>query len=192
MAKGSMEKEEAVTNALPKTRPAAESEVAVRDAGGKIAAATAPTIVGVPESTDEERVQEFILWLNAKAQETSVDSVAMIAQALRQADNATSIADALREAPTASSKDVLDRPFLAHGFKINEGQFEDSELPFFASIEAEFKELPEPVILNTGAFKILAVLQKLDEIGEWPLPLVFRGKQTRKGRTVVSLEYLGE
>lgn len=166
-------------------------EVAVPEQRNRVAAATAETVVGVPETGDEELVGDFVIWLNAKAEEHNTDTMAMLAQALRQAEGAESIADALREAPTASSKDVTDRPFLAHGFTINEGQYEDSELPFFASIEAEFQELPERVILNTGAFKVLAVLRKLDEIGEWPIPLVFVGKQTRKGRTVVSLRYLG-
>jgi hypothetical protein len=167
------------------------AELAVPEQRNRVAEATAETVVGVPEMGDEELVGDFVIWLNAKAEESNADTMSMLAQALRQAEGAESVAEALREAPTASSKDVLDRPFLAHGFTIHEGQFEEGELPFFASIEAEFKELPERVILNTGAFKILAVLRKLEEIGEWPIPLVFVGKQTRKGRTVVSLKYLG-
>jgi hypothetical protein len=159
--------------------------------GAQLAAVTADTVLGVPEGTDEEMVGEFIVWLQEEAEKANVDSMAMLAQALRQADTATSVTEALKEAATASSKDVLDRPFLAHGFTIHEGTYEDSDLPFYASIEAQFKEIPEPVILNTGAFKVLAVLRALDRIGEWPLPLVFTGKTTRKGRTVVSLKYLG-
>lgn len=167
------------------------AELAVPESNDRIAAATAPTVVGVPETGDEELVGEFIIWLQQKAEEDNSDSMAMLAEALRKADNATNLADALREPPTASSKDVCDRPFLAHGFTIHEGSFEDSELPYFASIKAEFKELDEPVILNTGAYKVLAVLRALDRINEWPIPLVFVGKQTRKGHKVVSLKYLG-
>lgn len=167
----------------------AEAESIAKDA--ELARVTADTVVGVPEASEEELVAEFVVWLTDKAAESNTDTMAMLAQALRQADGAASIAEALKEPVTASSKDVLDRPFLAHGFTIHEGQYEDSELPFFASIEAQFKEIPDRVILNTGAFKVLAVLRALDRIGTWPIPLVFVGKGTKKGRTVVSLKYLG-
>lgn len=179
-------------NPLPGTRKAEDSQLAVRDDSDKLTAATADTVLGVPEMDDEELIGGFIQWLQDKADEANQDSMAALAQALRQTDSATSVAEALKEPVTASSKDVCDRPFIAYGYTIHEGQYEDSDLPFFASIEAKFKEIPDTVILNTGAFKILAVLRTLDRIGQWPLPLVFKGKTTRKGRTVVSLVYLGE
>lgn len=166
-------------------------QVAVRDKDAALKAATAETVLGVPESSDEDMVAEFIVWLQGKAEEDNTDTMAMLAQALRQADTATSLAEALRETPTISSKDCVDRPFLCYGYKIHEGQYEDSELPFFASLDVQFKEIEERVIINTGAFKVLVVLQVLDRIDEWPLPLVFTGKVTRKGRTVVALKYLG-
>lgn len=166
-------------------------QVAVRDNDAALTAATAETVLGVPESSDEDMVGAFVIWLQEKADQDNTDTMAMLAQALRQADNATSLADALRETPTISSKDCVDRPFLCYGYTIHEGQYEDSELPFFASLDVQFKELSERVIINTGAFKVLAVLQALDRIDEWPLPLVFTGKATRRGRTVVSLKYLG-
>lgn len=165
--------------------------VAVPEQRDRIAAATAETIVGVPETSDDELVQDFIQWLNDKAEESNTDSMAMLAQALREAEDATTIAQALREPATASSKDVLDRPFLAYGFTIHAGQFEESEVPFFASIEAKFQEIDDRVILNTSGFKVLAVLRKLEAIGQWPIPLAFAGKTTKRGHTVVSLKYMG-
>lgn len=191
MTKSKMEKEEDATGQEFKVTPAADAQLAVPDTDARIRAVTTPTVVGVPEATDDEVVEEFVVWLQAKAEEANADTMQYLAEAIRKAQTAETVADALKEPLTASSKDVLDRPFLAHGFHINEGQYEDSELPFFASIEAEFKDLPERIILNTGAYKILAVLRALDGIGQWPLPLVFVGKGTRKGRTVISLKYLG-
>lgn len=179
--------------------PAWETQ-AVADADGEAAdivknaeleRATADVVLGTPEATEEEMVQDFIVWLQEKAEEGNADTMAMLAQALRQADGAQSVREALKEPATASSKDVLDRPFLALSFTIHEGQYEDSDLPFFASIEAKFQEIEEPVILNTGAFKVLAVLRALERLNEWPLPMVFTGKNTKRGRTVVSLKYLG-
>lgn len=179
-------------NPLPGKRKAKDSEVAVRDMNAKLEDATRETVLGVPETSDEDMVATFVVWLQAKAEEANTDSMAALAQALRQAEGAESVAEVLKEPATASSKDVIDRPFLALGFTIHEGQYEDSDLPFFASIEAKFREIGEPVILNTGAFKVLAALRALDNIGQWPLPLMFIGKATKKGRTVVSLKYLAD
>lgn len=179
-------------NKLPKTRAAKDSEVAVRDTESALKQATADVVLGVPEQSDEELVQDFLTWLTEKAESANMDSMAALAQALRAAEGADNVREALKEPVTASSKDVCDRPFLAHGFTIHEGQYEDSDLPFFASIEAKFAEIDEVVILNTGAFKVLAALRALERIGQWPLPLVFVGKNTKKGRTVVALKYLGD
>lgn len=187
MAKDKLEKGEDAINTLLKQRPGEGSELVGVDQNAKLIDATRETIVGVPELGDEELVGDFISWLQGKAEEASSDMMASIAQALRQAETATSIADALREPQTASSKDVCDRPFMGLGYTIHEGTYEDGELPFFASIEARFREIDEIVILNSGAFKVLAFLRAMDRLGSWPLPLVFKGRQTKKGRTVVSL-----
>lgn len=175
-----------------KTAPADTQEIVTRDQKAQLAAITADVVMGVPETGDEDIVGSFIVWLEEKASADNVDSMAILAQSLRQAQTATEIAAVVREKNTISGRDVIDRPFFALGFTVHEGTFEDSDIPYFASIEAKFPEIDETVIVNVGGSKLLVALQAFDRIGQWPIPLVIVGRQTRKGYTVQGFKYLGE
>lgn len=172
---------------LPDVVPEMAGQIAIHESMDVDPRTGATVHIGVPERTDEQEVQDFLLWLQESADVENQDTMARIAENLRRASSATSIADLLRELPTVSGKDFVDRPFIAHKFSIHEGEFEDEELPYFASIDATDPRSGESFIANCGGEKVLVYLYWLQRNAEWPLSMCFTAKQTRKGRTILSL-----
>lgn len=150
----------------------------------------APIRVGTPEDSDEDVVGAFILWLQAEAEASNEDSMSILADALRKADSAQSIAEALREKTTVNGKDYVDKPFMASGFTIHEGRFEDEDIPYFASIEAANAEHPDGFIVNCGGAKVLMHFRTLQRFNAFPVPMKITARETKKKRTVLSIEIL--
>lgn len=175
---------------LPEVTPEARSQMAVRESMDVDPATGAQVHLGVPERDDMAEVQDFLAWLQSSADQEQVDTVARIAENLRRASTAESIADLLREKRTVSGKDHVGIPFVATGFVIHEGEFEEEELPYFASLDAIDPRTGEEYIVNCGGEKILVYLRWMAANAEWPLHMCFTGKQTRKGRTILSFDIL--
>lgn len=146
--------------------------------------------VGYPETSDEDEVGAFLVWLQEKADETNEDSMSRLADMLRTTSTAQSVAEALKEKYTVNGKDFVGEPFLATGFAIHEGKFEDEEIPYFASIEAITRAHPEGFIVNCGGDRVLVHMRNLDRLNAFPLHLRITSKETRKKRTILSLEVL--
>lgn len=181
--------EETVTE-IPEQRSEETSQVAVRESMDIDPSTGMPIRVGVPERSAEDSIAAFITWLQEQADNANVDSMAMLADMLRRADSATSVAEALKEKATVNGRDFVGIPFLATGFTIREGRWEDDELPYYASIDAVLPDRPDGIVINCGGMKILVHLRTLARLNQWPLPLVITGKETRKGHQVLSFELL--
>lgn len=177
---------------VPAVAPEAEQQVAVREASDVDPRTGTRVIIGVPERSDEEEVQDLIVWLQQRADEGSQDAMARIAESLRKASSATSVAELLREPETVSGKDFVGIPFWATGFDVHSGEYEGDGLPFFISLNARQPDTGEPFIANCGGEKILPYMQWLDAHGKWPLLMCFTGKQTRKKRVVLGIDILQE
>lgn len=191
MAKGDKVKDATEEGtAIPESRSAEESQLIPVGSMDTDPRTGATLRVGVPETTDEEDVAEFILWLQQEAEDGNTDEMAMLADALRKANTAQTIADALREKTTVNGKDHVDQPFLCTGFTIREGKYEDETLPFYASLEAINPDHPEGYIVNCGGMKVLVHLRTFRRFNALPLPLKITGKPTSKGRVVLSFEVL--
>jgi hypothetical protein len=174
--------------AVPVTIPAQESQLAVRESMDIDPNTGAKIRVGMPEQSDEDLVQEFLVWLQESADSATEDSMAMLASQLRVSLTAESVAEALKEKTTINGRDFIGIPFLATGFTIREGKFEDEDIPFYASIDAQHPNYPEGFVVNCGGMKILVHLQTLERLQAFPLAICVTGKPTRKGRTVLSFE----
>lgn len=146
--------------------------------------------VGVPESSDEEEMAEFILWLQEEAQSSNEDEMAILADMLRRTKTAESVAEALKEKTTINGKDFVGQPFMATGFSVHEGKFEGETLPYFASITAFSPDYPDGFVVNCGGGKVLIHLRNLQRLNAFPIPLCITGKTTRKGHVVLSFEVL--
>lgn len=150
----------------------------------------APIRVGVPESSDEEIMADFILWLQEEANAANEDSMSILADQLRRAMTAESVAEALREKTTVNGKDFVGQPFMATGFAIHEGKFEDDEIPYFASIDAIDANHPDGFVVNCGGGKVLAHMRALQRLQAFPIPMCITAKETKKKRIVLSIEIL--
>ena len=191
MAKADQKQKDAeATETIPEPRSEADSQMVPAGSMDRDLTTGAEIRVAIPETDDEQDVADFILWLSESADADNVDEMAMLAQALRQANTAQSIADALREKTTVNGKDHVDIPFMCTGFQIREGKYEDETLPFYASMEAIDPDHPEGFIINCGGMKPLVHLRTLQRFNAFPLPMKITGKTTRKGRTVLSFEIL--
>ncbi len=173
---------------IPEVTPEDQAQVAVRESMDIDPNTGAKIRVGLPERTDEELVQDFLVWLQEKADASNEDTMKQLADQLRGARTAESVAEALKEKYTISGKDFVGVPFLARGFDIHEGTFEDEDIPFFASIDAEHPNHPAGFIANCGGMKVLVHLQTLERLNAFPLVICFTGATTRKGRTVLSID----
>lgn len=175
---------------VPDVVPASKAQVVPVGSMDRDPATGQPIRVGVPENSDEDEVGAFLVWLQEEADEANADSMAILAEQLRRANSAESIREALAEKHTINGKDFIAVPFLATGFTIREGKFEDEELPFYASIDAINPDNPDGFVVNCGGNKVLVHLKTLKRFDAFPIPMCITGKPTRKGRTVLSLEIL--
>lgn len=183
-------KEHEDITAIPEPRDAADSQVVPVGNMDTDPRTGALLKVGIPETSDEDDVAEFILWLQEQAEEGNTDEMAMLAQMLRQANTAETVADALRDKTTVNGKDHCDVPFMCTGFTIREGKFEDETLPYYASLDVLSPEYPGGYVVNCGGYRILVHLRSLQRFNAFPIPLAIRGKTTRKGRTTLTFEVL--
>ncbi len=175
---------------IPDVTPEESSQAAVRESMDVDPSTGATVRMGVPETPPGELVQEFLVWLEESANASNADSMAMLADMLRQAQTVETVADALKETTTIVGKEFIGIPFLMTGFTIRHGNFEGEELPYYASIDAQHPNYPGGLVVNCGGMKILVHLQTLERIGQWPIPVCITGKETRKGHTVLSFELL--
>lgn len=185
-AKQAQEKQED----MPEVTPVERQQVVPVGSMDVDATTGAPLHIGVPETDDDAAVGEFINWLQERAEADNEDSMARLAESLRKANSAESVAEALRDKETVSGADFVGRPFMAHGFKVYEGDYEGSDIPYFASMDVTTPEYPGGVILNCGGAKILVHLMTLERLNAFPIPLCITGKKTRKGFTVLSFDVL--
>ena len=132
-------------------------------------------------------VGNFVEWLTFRANSTDEDQFALMASIIGEIMEADNVADALREKSSISAKEVLGETLILHGFEVREGKFEESDLPFYASLTVGRPGSDKTRNLTCGGMKVLVRLRKLDEIGEWPVAVKFVGKETAKGFTALDM-----
>jgi hypothetical protein len=132
---------------------------------------------------NEGVMQDFVNWLVAAADTTDDDQYALMASIVAEIRQATNPEEVLRERSALHVRDILNTPLIIHGFEIRAGDYEDSELNFYAAITCGRQGREDTRIVTCGATKVLAKLWVLQDLGEWPHVVWFTGKQTSKGFT---------
>lgn len=133
-------------------------------------------------------LQNLMEWLGGHLAEGDDDNMSAIESIVREALSADSVEAVLRERLPASGKDFRDRPLLLHGFRISESDFGEGEgAPAYASMSVTVLANGEPKVLNCGGWAILAQLKRLEELGEWPVRVMIKGKANKKGRIPLRL-----
>jgi hypothetical protein len=149
--------------------------------------AVATQIMGTMVQQNQAIVENFIEWLAFKADTTDEDQYAVMASIIGEIMQSANVAEALAERNAASAKDLINRPLILHGFDIREGSFEESEIPFYAALTMSAPGADGTRLVTCGGMKVLAILRKLEEFGEWPQLVMFTAKETKKGFTALSL-----
>lgn len=126
-------------------------------------------------------------WLVDTASRSDEDDwAAMEKSVARILNNEGSAEDILKQDLPISGKGFLNRAFLIHGFTLTESDHEEG-MPFYANLDVTLAMGGERRILNVGGTKVLAKLMMLDRLGEWPLPAMLVGTETKKGHLILDI-----
>lgn len=163
---------------MPDVRTPEESQLATLTE-----AEVATAVAGAQASMDynNQAMQTFMDWLVARADSTDEDQFAMMAAIMGEIMAADNVADMMAERSTLSAKDVLNRPFLLHGFDIRAGDHEESLVQHYAAMHVSAPGSERTRVLTCGAMKVLMKLYKLEQFGEWPVLIMFTSKKGKKG-----------
>ena len=132
-------------------------------------------------SKNEAIMQDFVTWLVGKADTTDEDQYALMASIIADIRQSSSPEEVLRERSALHVRDILNTPLVLHGFEIRQGDFEDSELNYYAAMTVGRQGREDTRVVTSGATKVLGKLWVLEEMGVWPQVIWFTGKQTSKG-----------
>lgn len=132
-------------------------------------------------------MQEFVDWLVAAADSTDADQYALMASIVAEIRQAENPAEVLRERSALHVRDILNVPLIVHGFEIREGDYEESDLNFYAAITCGREGREDTRIITCGATKVLAKLWRLKDMNEWPQVVWFTGKKTSAGFTAFDM-----
>lgn len=163
---------------MPDVRTPEDSQLATIDQG---TLADAAETVNATATYNNDAMQTFMNWLTERADGGDEDTYAVMASIMGEIMAAESVAEAMAEQSTLSAKDIVGRPLLLHGFEIRAGDHEDSLVQHYASMTVSAPGAAKTRILTCGALKVLMRLYKLDEFGEWPVPIMFTSKVGKKG-----------
>jgi len=142
---------------------------------------------GQTVSKNEAVMQDFVNWLVAAADTDDSDQYALMASIVAEIRQATNPEEVLRERSALHVRDILNTPLVVHGFEIRAGDYEDSELNFYAAITVGRQGREDTRIVTCGATKVLAKLWVLQDMNDWPQIVWFTGKQTSKGFTSIDM-----
>lgn len=139
---------------------------------------------------DDDVLQNMMDWCMSYMEEHASDSAAAMAAEVRRILAGEDAVDVLAETAPLNGKEHTEKPFLLHSFELNPTDFTEG-WPFYASMKCTVPATGDAFTLNCGGPKVIAALRRLHEIGEYPYLVKVRGKETRKGFTVLQLVAAG-
>lgn len=132
-------------------------------------------------------MRNLIEWLAERAAGDDEDTFGAMERIIAETLTAENPDEVLSARLPVHARDVVGIPMSITGFRLNEGDFEEGS-PFYAVMDATYGTPPEPHVVTCGAWRVLAALKRLDELGEWPQTVVFREKRTKSGNGVLWFE----
>ena len=159
---------------------------------GSIVAAR--TAAGAVQARNQEAAAALGQWCLSKATTNDSDQFDVMANMVAEILAADNLADALTKKMPRHAREFLNRPFVLTGFDIREGEYEESQLPFYAALHATDPDTGANFIITSGGVKTLAVLMKMefeiqrdDTDDEWPQVVMLQETKTSKGFGVIDL-----
>lgn len=180
-----------------KTSPAEDiPEWARNDGDNDTQAAVGQIVEGTPVGAPGDAVTPFgpalmdlVQWCADKVSVNDQDEwaamEAMVAEVM-----ASDTPDAVfREGLTIKAEDIVGTPITIMGFRVAETDFSEG-FPFYVLLDVMIGQPPTKRVVSVGAFKVLAQIRRLDDLGEWPQVCTFTQpkKPTRNGHFPLSLK----
>lgn len=133
-------------------------------------------------------IHSIVEWckLNASVDdESSAAAMEAMARRVLESDN---IEEVLSDEMTVPVDKIVNRPVTLLGFRIGETDYEEG-FPFYALMDVVVAAGEKPRVVTCGAWKVMAQLMKMSQIGEWPQVVEFRQsrKPTRAGFYPISM-----
>lgn len=145
---------------------------------------------GAVEPSLDDVMQGLMDWCVAYSEEHAADSAAAMAAEVRRILAGEDAESVLSESAPLNGKEHLEKPFMLHSFSLNPTDFSEG-WPFYAAMDATVPGTGDQFVITCGGAKVIAALKRLHELGEYPYPVKIRGKETRKGFTVLQLVVAG-
>ena len=135
-------------------------------------------------------IQTLIDWCASYADEDDDSTAEGLARIIREVLEAEDMAGVLSAKLPKHARDVLGVPMQLNGFKLVESDFEGEDgFPWYAVMEVQYGNPPEPHVVTCGGVKILAQLKRLSDLGEIPcgIKIEEKAKPTKNGFRPLSL-----
>lgn len=149
---------------------------------------------GAIAARNQEAAQALGQWCLSKATTTDADQFDVMANMVAEILAADNLADALTKKMPRHAREYIGKPFVLTGFSIREGEYEQSQLPFYAALDATDPDTGASFVITCGGVKTLAVLMKMeyeiareDTDDEWPQVVMLVETKTSKGYGVIDL-----
>lgn len=143
---------------------------------------------------NEAAVQAFMTWVTQRAQTTDEDQYAIMASVIGEIMTAPNMADLMQERAPLHARDLIGQPLILFGFELREGDYEESSIGFYAALTCGRPGSDMTRIVTCGGMKVLVKLmmienfiQRDDTEDQWPIPIVFTAKRTKKGHDVLDI-----
>lgn len=133
---------------------------------------------GTVERTGDVGLGAYLMSENDGGEQDTLQSYRMI---IDQILNSNTPEDVLTPVEAVSARDMVGRPFILHGFDVNQSEF-DVGSPFYASMKVTFLEDDVKAVVNTGNQAVMAQLIRLSQFENgFPQSVVIReGRKPNK------------
>lgn len=145
-------------------------------------------------SRNEAAVQTFMTWVTQRAQTTDEDQYAIMASVMGEIMTASNMAELMEERAPLHARDLVGQPLILFGFELREGDYEESTIGFYAALTCGRPGSELTRVVTCGGMKVLVKLMMIENfIGredtedQWPIPIVFTEKRTKKGYGVLDI-----
>lgn len=143
---------------------------------------------------NDAAVRTFMEWVTSKAETTDEDQYNIMASVMGEIMTSGNLAEMMEERATLHARDLIGRPLILFGFEIREGDYEESQIGFYAALTVGRPGSDMTRVVTCGGMKVLVKLMMMENFisqedteETWPQPIVFTEKKTRKGYGVLDI-----
>lgn len=133
-------------------------------------------------------IRNLIEWCHSNVVDDDDTSAAAMEAIVARVLAADDMAAVLSEELPLKAENILRKPFTLLGFRVAETDFSDG-FPYYAILDITIGTPPRKQVCTVGAFKIMAQLKRMHDLGEWPQVVMFTTPKTptKSGKLPLSL-----